>query len=53
MAQCGLYIPAKLAVIPIFNSFLSDIGDKQSLSDDLSTFSAHMKEISNILDKSD
>ena len=53
MAQCGLYIPSRVAMLPIFKSFLSDIGDKQSLNDDLSTFSAHMKEISNILNVSD
>ena len=53
MAQCGIYIPSKQAIMPIFKSFLSDIGDKQSLSDDLSTFSAHMKGISNILNISD
>ena len=52
MAQSGLYIPAKMAVLPIFDSFLSDIGDKQSLDDDLSTFSAHMKKISKIIKKS-
>tara|TARA_B100001287_G_C22683870_1_gene532115 strand:+ start:232 stop:2577 length:2346 start_codon:yes stop_codon:yes gene_type:complete len=48
MAQSGIHIPAKVAVVPIFNIFLSDIGDKQSLDDDLSTFSAHMKKISEI-----
>ena len=53
MAQCGLYIPSKQANLRIFKSFLSDIGDKQSLSDDLSTFSAHMKEISHIITISD
>lgn len=53
MAQSGLYIPSKKAITPIFKSFLSDIGDKQSLNDDLSTFSAHMKEISSILKISD
>ena len=52
MAQCGLYIPASNAELPIFKSFLSDIGDKQSIKDDLSTFSAHMKSISNIIQKS-
>ena len=52
MAQCGLYIPAKKVVLPIFHSFLSDIGDKQSLDDDLSTFSAHMKQLSKIIKKS-
>ena len=49
MAQCGLYIPSKTAILPIFKSFLSDIGDKQSLNDDLSTFSAHMTNIIRIL----
>ena len=53
MAQCGLYIPASNAKLPIFKSFLSDIGDKQSIKDDLSTFSAHMKSIANIIRKSD
>ena len=53
MAQCGLYIPASNAELPIFKSFLSDIGDKQSIKDDLSTFSAHMKSIANIIRKSD
>ena len=52
MAQSGLFIPAKMANLPMFNSFLSDIGDKQSLDDDLSTFSAHMKQISKIIRKS-
>jgi len=52
MAQSGLYIPAKEAVLPIFKSYLSDIGDKQSLDDDLSTFSAHMKQIATIINKS-
>ena len=53
MAQCALYIPSTLAILPVFKSFLSDIGDKQSLNDDLSTFSAHMKEISDIIKISD
>ena len=53
MAQCGLYIPASTAILPMFRSFLSDIGDKQSLNDDLSTFSAHMKEIAYIIKESD
>ena len=52
MAQSGLYIPAREAILPIFKFYLSDIGDKQSLDDDLSTFSAHMKQISTIIKKS-
>ena len=52
MAQCGLHIPASHVELPIFKTFLSDIGDKQSIQDDLSTFSAHMKSIANIIKKS-
>ena len=52
MAQSGIHIPSKVAKLPIFKTFLSDIGDKQSLDDDLSTFSAHMKKISEIIENS-
>ena len=53
MAQSGIHIPCKVAKLPIFKTFLSDIGDKQSLDDDLSTFSAHMKKMAEIIKKSD
>ncbi len=52
MAQSGIHIPSRVATLPIFKTFLSDIGDKQSLDDDLSTFSAHMKKISEIIKNS-
>ncbi|XP_074282318.1 uncharacterized protein LOC141606869 [Silene latifolia] len=49
MAKAGLYIlcsePAK---IPWFDSVLADIGDQQSLYHSLSTFSGHLKQISDI-----
>ena len=35
MAQSGLFIPAKYAELPIFKNVLTDIGDKQSIADEL------------------
>lgn len=49
MLQCGLLIPAKPdSEFGVFNSFFVDIGDEQSIDNDLSTYSSHltnMKEI--------
>ena len=50
MNQVGLALPVKEAKIGIFNHIYLDIGDNQSLSDNLSTFSGHMKNIAEILD---
>ena len=50
MNQAGLAIPVKEAKLGIFNNIYIDIGDNQSLSDNLSTFSAHMSNIAAILD---
>ena len=49
MFLSGLAIPTKEAEISYFNHIYIDIGDNQSLSDNLSTFSAHMKQIGEIL----
>lgn len=49
MFLSGLAIPAKEARIAYFEHIYIDIGDNQSLSDNLSTFSAHMSQISEIL----
>jgi DNA mismatch repair protein MutS2 len=49
MAQCGLFVPAKKVSLPIFNAIVADIGDRQSIEDDLSTFSAHIYNLANIL----
>ena len=51
MAQCGIFISAKKIHLPIFKTFMSDIGDNQSLKNDLSTFSAHIKNLSYIISK--
>jgi DNA mismatch repair protein MutS2 len=42
MAQAGIPVPASAARFPIFNAFLADIGDAQSIEAALSTFSAHI-----------
>ena len=44
MIQCGLPIPiGETSTVGIFNHFFIDIGDEQSLEDDLSTYSSHLK----------
>ncbi|XP_057804258.1 uncharacterized protein LOC131019679 isoform X2 [Salvia miltiorrhiza] len=49
MAKSGLYVLAsEAAKIPWFDYVLADIGDEQSLSQSLSTFSGHLKQISEI-----
>jgi DNA mismatch repair protein MutS2 len=45
MAQSGLHVPATRAVLPIFGQVLADIGDQQSIAANLSTFTAHMRNI--------
>jgi dsDNA-specific endonuclease/ATPase MutS2 len=50
MAQSGLHVPADAdSVFALHDQFLCDIGDGQSISENLSTFSSHMKNIIEIL----
>ena len=49
MAQCGLHVSCREADICMNSSFLCDIGDGQNLSENLSTFSAHIKNVLEIL----
>lgn len=49
MAISGLPVPAKDAQIPFYRSVLADIGDHQSLSANLSTFSSHISNIAGMM----
>ena len=49
MAISGLPVPAAAARIPFYRSILADIGDHQSLSANLSTFSSHMSNIASMI----
>jgi DNA mismatch repair protein MutS2 len=49
MAQAGFLIPARRAVLPVFRRFFAVIGDEQSILEDLSSFSASMKRLSEVL----
>ncbi len=49
MAQCGLHVTCRQADICMNSSYLCDIGDGQNLSENLSTFSAHITNVLEVL----
>ena len=49
MAQLGLHVCAKEATVCMHSNFLCDIGDGQNISENLSTFSAHITNVMDIL----
>lgn len=50
MAQCGLHLPVETgSSLCMHNTVLCDVGDGQSISENLSTFSAHIKNVLDIL----
>lgn len=53
MAQAGVPVPAASARLPIFNGIFTDIGDAQSIEQNLSTFSAHIRNIERIVERAD
>ncbi|HCY77577.1 MAG TPA: endonuclease MutS2 [Ignavibacteriales bacterium] len=51
MIQAGIHVPVNSnSNFHIFKDILIDIGDQQSIEDDLSTFSSHLKNLKNIID---
>jgi len=51
MLQAGIHVPANSnSNFHIFQNILIDIGDQQSIEDDLSTFSSHLKNLKSIID---
>jgi DNA mismatch repair protein MutS2 len=54
MAQSGMHVPAEADTeIPIFANVFADIGDEQSIEQDLSTFSSHLRVVREIVDEAD
>lgn len=53
MTQCGLHIPAVEGSFCMHNQVMCDIGDDQSITENLSTFSSHMTNIIRILNTAD
>ncbi|MFQ7387336.1 MAG: endonuclease MutS2 [Alistipes sp.] len=50
MFQCGFPVPAsEVSELPVFRSIFIDIGDEQSIDDDLSTYSSHLLNMKNML----
>jgi DNA mismatch repair protein MutS2 len=50
MAMCGLFVPAKRAVLSVFDEIYCDVGDAQSIEESLSTFSSHITNIIRIVE---
>lgn len=52
MVACGMMIPADASsVVGVYESILVDIGDEQSIEQSLSTFSAHLQKMKEIMDR--
>lgn len=53
MAQSGLHLPANLAELGIFKNVFVEIGDEQNITQDLSSFSAHLTHLIPFIENSD
>ena len=50
MTACGMHVPATAATIGRFERVCTDIGDEQSIAQNASTFSAHLRRLAEIVD---
>lgn len=54
MFQCGMPVPmAKSSIVGVFKSIFIDIGDEQSIENDLSTYSSHLLNMKNMMKHAD
>lgn len=54
MTMCGMLIPVSSgSIISVFNNIMVDIGDNQSIEQDLSTFSSHISNVNSIIENAD
>jgi DNA mismatch repair protein MutS2 len=53
MAYCGMHVPAAAATIGRFARVCTDIGDEQSIAQNASTFSAHLRRLAEIVEVAD
>lgn len=54
MAQAGLHLPVRAGSrLPVFSKLFAVVGDEQSVAENLSTFSAFVKQVKTILDEAD
>jgi DNA mismatch repair protein MutS2 len=53
MVYCGMHVPAAAATIGRFERICTDIGDEQSIAQNASTFSAHLRRLAEIVDVAD
>ena len=53
MSQAGIPVPAEQAELPWFRHVLADIGDSQSITESLSTFSAHVEQLKFMMREAD
>ena len=54
MLQCGISIPVgERSKTGVFNNIMIDIGDEQSIENDLSTYSSHLMNMKNMMKQAD
>ncbi len=51
MAHSGLHVPAEDCDVPLLRTLFADIGDRQSIAENLSTFSSHISNVCEMIEK--